>query len=167
MSVRRVKSLGAKVKFEVEFCTNGRGSKRLRRRFDTKAEALAFFEEFKFRKLEQKKIGRHIPDFEETTFEIEAAYWLKHRSKEFSPGHLKRSVGILEELLPSMGKLSPIRFQPEFLSSFQNRQLELGLKPATVNRKTEVITSVLSFSPESEIVFKAILTDRSLINIYR
>ncbi len=45
-----------------------------------------------------------------------------------------------------MGSFSPIRLQPEFLSDFQNRQLELGLRPATVNRKTEVITAVLTFA---------------------
>lgn len=146
MSIRKVITDNGEVKHEVYLYTGGKGSKRLRRRFNTKIEAQEFKDEFRLRKREQKRAGNGVRDFEETTFREEADYWLEHRSKRFSPSHLKRAKGVLAEILPTMGHLSPIRFQPEFLSDFQSQQLGQGLRPATVNRKTEVIRAILAFS---------------------
>lgn len=145
MSVRKIKHHN-QIRWEVYVLTSGRGSKRLRRRFETKAEAESFLEEYKTRKRESRKVGGHTRDFEETTFKEEAQYWLERQSIRFSPGHARRVKGILEEILPEFGSLSPARLTPERLSRFQSEQLANGLAPATVNRKTDVITAALNFS---------------------
>ena len=54
--------------------------------------------EYHVRKNELKLVGNGVRDFEETTFREEATFWLEHRGKTFSPGHLKRVKGIISEL---------------------------------------------------------------------
>lgn len=145
MSVRKIKH-NEQIRWEVYVLTHGRGSRRLRRRFDTKAEAEAFLEDYKQRKRDAKRVGHHTRDFEETTFREEAQYWIERQGLRFSPGHLRRVKGILDEILPELGNLKPSQLNPERLSRLQSEQLATGLTPATVNRKTDVITAALNFS---------------------
>lgn len=146
MSVRKIKQ-GDETRWEVYILTSGKGSKRIRRRFESKADAEAFLEEHKAKRREAKRMGAGgARSFEETTFAEEAKYWLERQGLRFSPGHVRRVEGILDEILPAFGKLTPDRFNPERLSRFQSEQLALGLAPATVNRKTDVITAILNFS---------------------
>lgn len=146
MSVRKIKQ-GDEIRWEAYVLTNGKGSKRLRRRFGTKADAEAFLEDYKAKKREAKRLGAGgTRSFEETTFAEEAKYWLERQGIRFSPGHVRRVEGILDEILPEFGKLTPNRLNPERLSRFQSEQLAQGLAPATVNRKSDVITAILNFS---------------------
>lgn len=146
MSIRKIKSENQEVRWEVYVLTSGKGSKRLRRRFESKAQAEAFLEDYKSRKRDAKRVGFGARDFEETTFSEEARYWLEHQKMRFSPGHRTRSEGILREILPDFGHLTPNHLTPERLSRFQSEQLTLGWTPSTVNRKTDLITAVLNFS---------------------
>ncbi len=145
MSVRKIKT-GDLIRWEIYILTDGRGSKRIRRRFETKIEAQEFLEQYRDRKREARKTGFDVRDFEEMTFGEEAKYWLERQGIRFSPGHLRRVEGILKELLPEFGHLAPNRLNPERLSRFQSEQLAKGLTPATVNRKSDVLTAVINFS---------------------
>jgi integrase len=146
MSVRKVQR-NNEVRWEVYVLTQGRGSKRLRRRFGTRVQAEAFLEAFKQRRRELKRLGGlQTRDLDDTTFGEEAQYWVERQGMRFSPGHLRRVKGILKEILPELRKLKPSGLNPERLTRFQSEQLRLGLTPATVNRKTDVITAALNFS---------------------
>jgi integrase len=146
MSVRKVRINEAEVRWEVCVYTDGRGSKRVKRRFEKKSDADAFLAEYEQRQRELMKADCGIKDFEDTTFEAESRYWLERQGLRFSPGHLKRASEILKEILPKFGSMAPNQFHPERLSRFQSEQLAQGLRPAMVNRKTDVITAILNFS---------------------
>jgi len=146
MNIRKVTSRNGKIKWEVRFYVNGRGSKRVCKRFDIKADAQAYFEQ----KLTERR-GRNLFDsgiksFEETTFRQEAEHWLRIRGTIFSPGQLVRAKHALGKVLPKYGKLSPNRFHPGLLTQIQSELLSSGIKPATVNRDLQSVKAVLSFS---------------------
>ena len=52
----------------------------------------------------------------------------------------------MNEFLPEIGDLTIDRFTPELLAKIQQSERARGLKNATVNRKTEVISAILNFS---------------------
>ena len=81
-----------------------------------------------------------------TSFAKEAQAWLDDGMVRFSASHLKRVRGILNEFLPRIGRLTPEKFTPSFLSSLQRQMKTDGAKNLTVNRKTEVLTAILNFS---------------------
>ena len=144
--VFKLKTKNGETKWEVRFRTNGRGSKEIRRRFETREDAETFLHSFKAHRLESQKSHSEVPNFEETTFKKESEYWVNIHKDELSPGYLYGVNGILNELLPDYGNLSPNKFHPGFLTSIRSDLLARGIKPATVNRKMNVITSILNFS---------------------
>lgn len=146
MSIRKVVTKTGQVKYEVRLHKDGRGSKRLCQRFDRKTEAEEIHSRLQSQHRESRKSILAVRGFDETTFEEEARFWLLRKEHRFSPGHLKRVKGIFEEILPQLGHLTPDRVGLDTISDFQSEQLDLGKKPATVNRKTEVIAAVLNFS---------------------
>lgn len=150
MSITRIDTTTGQTKWEVYVYTSGREGKRLRRRFEKRSDAESFLREYQFRKTEIQKQGAGVKDFEETTFEVEAKFWLNLQKQIFSPGHLKRAEGVLKEFLPRIGNLSPIKLHAGSLSLLQSEMLSQGLKPATVNRKLEIVTSVLNFSAKKK-----------------
>jgi integrase len=149
MSITKIKTNTGQTKWEVRLHLSGRGSKRLRRRFDRKVDADLFFtsETAKQRYIGAEKNGASYVD--NATFASEVGYWLSNRSLEMSPGHLKRANGIINDLMPSVGSWVPGRFDARFIIMFQTEQLATGLTSATVNRKVEVIKAILKFSFEN------------------
>ena len=145
MGIRKFET-GTGVRWEVRYRINGRTSKRIKRIFETRRDAEVHYHEWIKRKEDLKLAGSGVRSFEETTFEREAQNWLLVQGQTFSPGHLKRAKGILSEILPRFGRLSPQKFQPALLSLIQSDQLGLELCHSTVNRKIEVIRAILSFS---------------------
>lgn len=146
MSIKKVKTSKGELKWEVYLYTNGRSGKRIRRRFDRKRDAEDYVDEFKSQVKEVENVGFKGNVMEEKTFLEEADYWIEANSFNFSESHKKRVKGVLKEILPQFGKMSVSKFNPQFLVKFQNAQMNEGKKPATVNRKTEVITSILNYS---------------------
>ncbi len=133
-------------KWEVRYHVNGRGSKRLGRRFDRRSDAEAFLHEIENRKRDLKRRDDGTQDFEETTFAKEADYWLSHKVSSLSPGSLKRGKGVLKALLPIYGNLSPLKFRNGRLADIQRDLLGQELSAATVNRTLSVLVAVLSLS---------------------
>lgn len=150
MSITRTITKSGQTKWEVYIYTSGRGGKRLRRRFDKKSDAETFFLDYRSRKKDLQNQGSGTTDFEETTFEKEAKYWLSIQGQVFSPGHLKRAKGILNEFLPRLGKLSPLKLHAGTLTAIQAELISEGLQPATVNRKLEIVTSILNFATKKK-----------------
>jgi integrase len=146
MAIKKVKTNQGETKWEVILYVNGRGSKRVRRRFERKRDAEDFVDDFKAKAKDAERIGFSGNVMEERCFEEEAEYWLNANCYHFSESHKKRVRGVLNEILPIFGKKAVVKFTPGFLVKYQSQLLDEGKKPATVNRKTEVITSVLNFS---------------------
>lgn len=147
MSIRKIKTKSNELRWEVYLSSNGRSSRLLRRRFDTKIEAETFIHEYKVKQREGKlPYSLKGGSFEETTFKDEATFWTEQKSGQFSPAYNKRVEGILKELLPKYGRLTPDKLQPELISSYQKARLSTGVRPATVNKETAVLNAILNFS---------------------
>jgi len=146
MKIRKLTLKNGKTKWVVRYYVNGRGSKRVNKRFDIKADAQVYFEQKLTEKRERNLSDAGIKTFEETTFRQEAEHWLKIRGATFSPGQLVRVQYALGKVLPTYGKLSPNRFHPGLLTQIQSELLSSGVKPATVNRDLQSVKAVLSFS---------------------
>lgn len=146
MAIYKFVTTNGKVKWEVRYHVHGRGSKRVRRRFNTKADAEAHVYEQKIEEQKQMRSLQFTGSFVETSLQTEAEYWLRIKGDLFSPSHRQRVRGTLSKLLPKYGRLSPDRLHPGLLTQIQAGLLENGLRPASVNRDLEVITTILNFS---------------------
>lgn len=149
MSIRKIVTKTGLIKWEIRYHRDGRGSKRVAFRFNTKADAETHLAE---QISEKRKVVlglEPVCENRDTTFQDEAQFWLEHRAKFFSPSHQKRVSGILNELLPEIGSLPPKALHAGRLAQIQSDQLSKGAKPATVNRKTEVLVAILNFSARS------------------
>jgi integrase len=146
MSIAKVKTAQGAVKWEVRLKPRGRGSKEIRRRFDKKRDAEDFEDEIRSQTKELDRTGFSGDVMEQRVFSEEADYWLLANQYKFSASHKKRVEGVLKEILPKFGRYCLKRFNPGLLVDFQHQQMKLGKSPSTVNRKTEVITSVMNFS---------------------
>ena len=146
MGISKLKIANGETKWQVRVWENGRGSRRINRRFDRRTDAEAFLLEFETKIEEERKSPFKGCSFEDRFFRDEAEYWIKDGELRFSPSHLVRVKGILNELLPRFGDHSMDRFTPEFLAKYQQEEKAKGLENATVNRKTEVFTSILNFA---------------------
>lgn len=147
MKVNKVVTKDGEVRWEVYGSLGGRGSKCIRRRFERKVDADSFITEHEQQQIENATKPRAIFTMAERTFEEESRFWLKHRGVTFSPGHMKRAKDALDKhILPQMGKLTLDKINPVVFSNFRVARLEDGLKPATVNRETEVMMAILNFA---------------------
>jgi integrase len=139
--------------WDVYFREGGRGSKAIHRRFPTSKEAQSFIDDFQS---EQKTLRQgviKVGSFYETTFRGEAENWLEDLKLRTAPGHYRRCKYNIDDFNKNYGNLEPNKVTPEFLTSLQRKlKLRPGKKPetfwanASVNRYTEAICSVLSFS---------------------
>ncbi len=145
MAIRRIATTDDEVKWVVDTYALGRGTKRIRKVFNKKSEAEVFVVELKKASYEARK-GTGSKTFEETSFETEAKFWLSTRGTKFSQSHLVRVNGILKMLLPAYGRYQPNFFTAARLTAIQGELLGRKLKPASVNRMTEVIMAILNCS---------------------
>lgn len=146
MSVKKLVNDQNEIKWEVRVYEDGRGSKRIRQRFDRKIDAENFLFEFEKKQNEQKRNPFSQVSFEGRTFQTEADYWLLDVKLRSSPGHIKRAEGVLRDFLPKHGAWSLEKFTPEFFSKHQQSEKSKGLANATVDRQVGILTSVLNHS---------------------
>ena len=147
MKIRKVVTKEGEVRYEAHGRTAGRGSRYNRRRFDRKVEAENFLTEQKVQQIKSATQPRSLYTMAEQTFEEESRFWLAHRSISFSPGHTKRVKDSLEKwILPQLGRLTLDRINPVVFSTYRMNRLKNGLKPASVNRETEVLMAILNFA---------------------
>lgn len=146
MSIRKVKTSTGETRWEVRIHENGRGSKRITRRFERKNDAEAFVQETK----EEIKVRARDPlasvGLKDRIFREEAELWFKDGSLRFTASHLKRVKALLKDVLRDYGDHTVDRFQPDLLSKIQHTDKSRGLSNSSVNRKSEVIMAILNFS---------------------
>lgn len=166
MSIQKVKNeISGDFKWEVRVYENGRGSKRVCRRFDKKVEAEEWLLEFEKKKSDVARNPFLAVTFENRYFKDEAEYWLIDAETRFSPGHLVKSKATVKEFSAKFKNLAIDQITPEFLTRYQQGELKKGSKPATVNRKTEVVTAILNHSAKHRrIPFNPTLGFRKLKN---
>lgn len=146
MSIRKVKNRSGEIKWEVRVYENGRGSRRICNRFDRKSDAEAWAQDFDKKKAERVRNPFSSITFEGRSFEQEATYWINDGENRFSPGHLVKVKAIIKEILERFGNLPVEKITPEFLTQLQQGELRAGRSPATANRKTEVLTTIMNHS---------------------
>ena len=146
MSIRKIKTSSGDIKWEVRVHENGRGSKRITRRFDRKNDAEAFVQDFKIELKAREKDPFAGISLKDRTFKEEAEFWFNDGKLRFTESHIKRAQGILKTVIQEFGNFTMDKFTPELLSKLQQTQKAKGLSNSSVNRKTEVITAILNFS---------------------
>ena len=122
MSIRRINISNGIQKWEVRVHENGRGSKRITKRFDKKADADFFLENFKKEIRERANNPFDGSSLKDRIFKDEVENWLKDGEMRFSASHIVRVRGILKHILPEMGDLTMDRFTPDFLGKYQQRE---------------------------------------------
>ncbi len=145
MKIPRIKKVKTKTngfKFEVRYLENGRGSRHRAYRFDSRDDAQTFI----MKLMDEEKAFKGQGFLDNTTFAVEADFWLETRGRSFSHSHLIKVRGILREVLPDLGCLKPERFHHGFLTEFQAKQLRQGLNPKTVNHKIQTIKAIIKHS---------------------
>lgn len=146
MSIRKVKTSAGDFKWEVRVHENGRGSKRVTRRFDRKNDAEAFVQDFKAEIKAREKDPFAGISLKDRNFKDEAEFWFNDGKLRFTESHIKRAQGILKTVIAEFGNHTMDKFTPELLSKIQQSEKGKGLSNSSVNRKTEVITAILNFS---------------------
>jgi len=144
MSIQKKVLKNGSTRYRVRLYMNGRGSKQICRDFKKKVDAQNFIAETKSRLNKNNVV--ESKDFEETTFKKESCFWLETNKKVFSPSHFKTASGIVKQLDDLIGTLKLRSLHSGKLFQLQNEFLRKGLKPASVNRKLEVLTSILRTS---------------------
>lgn len=146
MSIRKVKTSAGDLKWEVRVHENGRGSKRVTRRFDRKNDAEAFVQDLKAEWKAREKDPFAGISLKDRIFKDEAEFWFNDGKLRFTESHIKRAQGILKTVIKEFGNYTMDKFTPELLSKIQQSEKGSGLSNSSVNRKTEVITAILNFS---------------------
>ncbi|MBS1982823.1 MAG: tyrosine-type recombinase/integrase [Bdellovibrionales bacterium] len=151
MSIRKVRLSDDNIKWEVSCHEDGRGSKRIRRRFDTKTDAEDFIESQKTERRQAALLGISPQQLADTTFGKEADHWLAQRGAQMTNASRLRVSQILNaSVLPKFKDCPPLSLRKSVLQKYQTDLLNSGLKPRTVNRMVGVVKAVLNFSVEEE-----------------
>lgn len=146
MAITKIKTAQPGIfRWEVYLATDGRGSKRIRRRFDKRIDAERFLESYKS-DLRKCSMNGSSTDFESTTLKLESEYWLNHSRLKMSPGGYDRAKGCMKNLLEKYGDIPAIRLTVARISEIQNDLLKMEKAPRTVNREIGMIKAVLNFS---------------------
>jgi len=145
MAIKKIEYANKKVRYEVYARVGGRNSKRIRKRFDKKSDAERYLSQLRLEGEEARsnKIGGGL---KETSYQLEAEYWLTHTEAKMSPGYKLRVKGILKRQLKNFGNLILDKLDLSFVSKYQLMLKSTGSSHASINRETEVINAVLNFS---------------------
>jgi integrase len=150
------------IKWEVYFAVDGRNSKRIRRRFDRKVDADYFIKNFT-----AESVKKHLEPKIERTLISESEYWLKVKGGEVSPSHLYRVQGILQKLLKEYPSVKVSEIDHLFLAELREKLLKKDLTPGTVNRWTNVLTTIINFSFKSKRIDSNPCSGFGLLNEFR
>ena len=145
----RIKLRNGLCVWEVRLRTGGRGSTEIRRRFSTKVEA----EEFVAQHCLAKKNPRNVTSSKNALFTDEAELWLRYLSNKASASWIRSCSMALTKFDEHFPKLKLHHLNSEVLCRFQSLLRTSGgrgnrncLSNSTINRYTEAICAVTSFS---------------------
>ncbi|MDZ4084488.1 MAG: site-specific integrase, partial [Bdellovibrionales bacterium] len=165
--IKKVVIPTGEVRWEIRVYENGRGSRRIFKRFEKKSDAQDCLDDLKYQrrnlggfKTKTQSQNTEIQGGTETGlapsisaenatkrfFISEAEMWFRERELHFSPGHKKRAKAVIEEFRKRFSELEISKVNQEFLYLVQREEIAKGLSNSTVNRKTEIITAILSHS---------------------
>ena len=146
MSVTKIKTKDGEIRWEVRVYVDGRGSKRIRRRFEKKIDAEIFLFDSDRKKEEVSRSVSGESTFEGRYFFTEADEWLEENETRFSVGHLIKARAVLKWMKETYGNILVQDVTAKFLTKYQREELGRGSSPATVNRKTEIMMAILNSS---------------------
>ena len=106
-------------------------------------------------------------DYRSRTLKTESEYWLKIRTQELSFSHLDRVRGILKNLMKDYANYPLVDMNNLFLAEVRSKLLARGLAPATVNRWTNVITTIVNYSYRNNRIDQNPTTGFGLLNEFR
>ena len=152
MSVTKVKIGNGETRWEVRVHEDGRGSKRITKRFEKKNEADAFVQDFKVEIANRIKDPSSAISFKNKTFLTESDAWLSDGRLRFSASHFKRVSAILKMFLDQFGDLAIDRFNPEFLSKVQQAEKLKGLSNSSLIKKKPLLLDSKIASPHSTLL---------------
>ena len=152
------------IRWEVNFHINGRGSKRIRRRFEKKDDALNFLKEY----FSDQDSLSDADDLDlDKSFYAEVDYWFSVKGDELSSSYKARVLGILAQIKESYPKLKVSDITPLFLTRIRKVMLSQGASAATVNRWTSALTAIINFSFKSNRISKNLVANYKLLNEFR
>ncbi len=131
------------VRWEVDHYVSGRSSKRLRRRFTKKIDAEVYI---KGLLKDNRPSNIDYSDEYKRTLKSEYDFWLTIRGREISPSHLRRVEGIISSVFNIYGDIRIESINNIFLANLRNDLAAKEYSPATINRWTSAITTVLNYS---------------------
>lgn len=138
MSIRKKKNKGGVV-YEVSPYDPTTG-KRVRRRFKKRIEAETFLYNL------SQGIGLTEEEKQDITFETESNLWLNFGKNNHSTGHYRRSKKVIEEFGDRFRHIDPNQLKAKTLFDLQTHLKGKGLANSSVNRVTEVFTTMMNFS---------------------
>jgi integrase len=146
MSVQKIKTETGETKWVARVYSNGRGSKRVSRRFDRKADADEFLQNYKTELTQRKRNPFKVSEFSERTFGEEAEVWIENVKMRYSPSYHLRAGQFLNELKKTYWNIQLARMTPEVISDIQRIEKLRGVEDGTVNRKIQVVIAILNFA---------------------
>ncbi|ENP2075044.1 phage integrase [Klebsiella michiganensis] len=127
-------------RYELDTRTGGRGSKRVRKIFNRKADAVAY-ERYMLGKIERKEWDPASRVDRRPLSEIRAAWWLYHgqtlKNGEIENRHLLKTIAALDD--PGVHELNK-----RMLVLHRNRRLAQGVSAATINRDLYRLSGMFS-----------------------
>ncbi|EON3583049.1 tyrosine-type recombinase/integrase [Escherichia coli] len=118
-------------RYELDTRTGGRGSKRVRRIFHRKADAVAF-ERYMLGKIERKEWDDRQQRDRRQLSEILECWWLYHGQSLKNGDIEKRQI---TGTIMAMGDPSVCELDKRMLAHYRIARIERGIKPSTINRE--------------------------------
>lgn len=146
MSIKKVTLKNGDTKWEVRLHESGRGSKRVTRRFDRKVDADCFIADLQKKIMDHKRSPFQIPTFDGKTLNEEAQKWLESIRLIGSPGHILATESYLAPMLKKYGSILIERMTFELVEKIQAEGKKEGLENSTVNKKVQILQSILNYS---------------------
>lgn len=131
--------------WQICFYTNGRGSKRIKRKFALQKDALIWINEYEGNS-HNSPLEKQATQRENINLRTEYELWKTHNKNHVSPSHFKRCEGMMNSILDYFKLQNINEFQITDMALFQQFLLDKGLANNTVNRNTELIKAIINHS---------------------
>ena len=153
MAISKIKLNSNKVKWEVCIRLPANKNKRIRRRFDRKVDAQAFYEDFIRRKKELSSDGfKDSKDIEEVSLNELIELWLDRKGEEFTLGYYRVLNPALKRIRSLYGTYKVSKFTPMLLFEFRSSLKSEGLSVSTQNRYTDIIVRIINFAFQQNVI---------------
>lgn len=147
MSIHRVERADGSVVWRVRWRDGGRGSRARSRRFDRKADAVAFEDELRRRKRLGDLMG--IAGARETLNRYVTETWAKTHARTLAPKTAKHYASLYDlHVEPYLGELKLTELTPEVIGRWQADRIAAGAGRVAVLHALELLGSILQRAVE-------------------